>query len=141
MVALRSAQRAKLHYGPMIGRTKFWTMVALWSDQKAKSHYSFFIERMRSVFEQNVAVVSEKFRSPVKNRLFEIFQYNLCFLPTSFFIPGLGPAMAELHKKTIEELRNLAEHKVKTNLAQNALSKIIQIETKLIKHTHTDKNS
>ena len=37
MVALRSDQRAKLHYSLIIGRTKVWTIVALRCDRRPKS--------------------------------------------------------------------------------------------------------
>ena len=46
-------------------------------------------------------IVSEIFSSQVKKPTFEIFQYVLVVLPSSFFNPGLGPAVAELHKTTI----------------------------------------
>ena len=75
------------------GRSTIWTegKVALWSDHR--SHGSLDNGRTtvwsKAFFEQNIAVVSEKSPSPVKNRLFEIFQYDL-FFTLLLFHSGLG---------------------------------------------------
>ena len=64
-----------------------------------------------------------------------IFSSMIFFSPSSFFIPGLGPAVAELHKTIIGEmsitpgkitwLKKLSpkENKIKQNKAPNQISK------------------